>query len=184
MSTWHRSISSPRSRPALPSFLGRARELGLTTSMDTNGDPSGLWMGLDELLPHLDVLLPNRDEAVALGRAADPRQAAAALASRGPLTVVKDGGAGAFAVSPGGTVVEAPGSPVDPVDTTGAGDTFDAAFLDAWLDGLPLHAVLRRAVVAGTFCVRHVGGTAGQPTQDQITEALDEPAPLTEESSA
>jgi ribokinase len=174
----------PSLAPALPSFLGRARELGLTTSMDTNGDPSERWLGIDDLLPHLDVLLPNRDEAVALGRDADPRQAAVALASQGPLTVVKDGGAGAFAVSPDGHLVEAPGSPVDPVDTTGAGDTFDAAFLDAWLDGLPLHAVLRRAVVAGTFCVRHIGGTAGQPTQDQITEALDEPAPLTEESSA
>ena len=117
-------------------------------------------------------------------RDADPRRAAAALASQGPLTVVKDGGAGAFAVSPRGDLVETPGSPVDAVDTTGAGDTFDAAFLDAWLDGLPLPVVLRRAVVAGTFCIRHVGGTAGQPTQGQITEALDEPAPLSEESSA
>ena len=57
--------------------------------------------------------------------------------ARGPLTVVKDGAAGAFAVTPGGDLVEAAGIPVDAVDTTGAGDTFDAAFLDAWLDGVP-----------------------------------------------
>ena len=174
----------PSLAPSLPAFLRRAREEGMTTSLDTNGDPSGQWQGLDDLLPHLDVLLPNRDEAVLLGRDADPRRAAAALSSRGPLTVVKDGAAGAFAVTPDGQVVESPGAPVEAVDTTGAGDTFDAAFLDAWLDRLSLPEALRRAVLAGTFCVGRVGGTAGQPTRDQITEALDEPAPLSQESSS
>ena len=50
-----------------------ARERGLTTSLDTNGDPSETWLGVDDLLPHLDVLLPNRAEAVALGGDDDPR---------------------------------------------------------------------------------------------------------------
>ena len=172
----------PALAPALPGLLRSARERGLTTSLDTNGDPSEQWLGLDGLLPHLDVLLPNRDEAVALAREPDPRRAASALASRGPLTVVKDGGAGAFAVSADGDVVEVPASPVDPIDTTGAGDTFDAAFLDGWLDGLPLASVLRRSVAAGTLCVGRIGGTAGQPTTDQITDALDEPAPQGQEA--
>ena len=159
----------PSLAAVLAPFLGRAREHGLTTSLDTNDDPTGRWEGVDELLPHLDVLLPNRAEAVALGREADPRRAAAALAAHGPLTVVKDGAAGAFAVSRDGAVTQVAGRGVRAVDTTGAGDTFDAAFLDAWLDQVPLADALTRAVTAGARSVGHVGGTAGQPTRDQLT---------------
>jgi sugar/nucleoside kinase (ribokinase family) len=149
-------------------FLVRARELGCTTSLDTNADPAGRWHGVDALLPHLDVLLPNRAEAVALGRDPDARRAAFALAARGPLTVVKDGSAGAFAVSADGNVTAVAGLPVRAVDATGAGDTFDAAFLDAWLDADPVADALARAVCAGARSVGFLGGTAGQPTRDQL----------------
>ncbi len=154
--------------PVLPAFLARARERGLTTSLDTNGDPSERWQGVADLLPHLDLLLPNRAEAVALGGDDDPHAAAAGLAAGGPLTVVKDGPAGAWAVSPDGEVAEFSGTPLRAVDTTGAGDTFDAAFLDAWLDAVPVGEALARAVGAGALSVGAVGGTAGQPTRDQI----------------
>jgi ribokinase len=156
----------------LPDVLQKLRQLGLTTSLDTNDDPTGRWGGVDELLPHLDLLLPNRAEVVALGRAHDPRRAAQVLAAQGPTTVVKDGDRGAFAVHPDGSVTEAAATPVTPVDTSGAGDTFDAAFLAAWCDGVGLDTALRRAVVAGALSVTRTGGTAGQPTSDQITETL------------
>jgi ribokinase len=160
----------PSLAAVLPAFLGRARDRGLTTSLDTNDDPTGRWQGVDVLLPHLDVLLPNRAEAVALGGDPDPRTAAAGLAARGPLTVVKDGAAGAFAVAPDGTVTDVAGRPVPAVDTTGAGDTFDAAFLDAWLDAAPLPDALARGVTAGARSVGFVGGTAGQPDREQLTD--------------
>jgi sugar/nucleoside kinase (ribokinase family) len=162
----------PRLARELVELLRALRDLGLTTSLDTNDDPSGRWDGVDALLPHLDLLLPNRAEVVALGRDTDPRRAAQALAARGPTTVVKDGERGAFAVVPDGSVTEAAAAAVTPVDTTGAGDTFDAAFLAGWWDGLGLEASLRRAVVAGRLSVASTGGTAGQPTSDQITGAL------------
>ena len=168
----HVHVSSLFLQPGLAADLAdvllAVHDAGLTTSLDTNDDPTGRWVGVEALLPHLDVLLPNRAEAVALGDDPDPRRAAAALAARGPLTVVKDGPAGAFAVTPRGEVAEAVGSPVDAVDTTGAGDTFDAAFLDAWLDAVPTAEALARAVAAGARSVGAVGGTAGQPTRDQL----------------
>ena len=115
-----------------------------------------------DLLPHLDLLLPNRAEAVALGGDDDPRAAAAGLAARGPLTVVKDGPAGAWAVSPDGEVAEFSGTPLRAVDTTGAGDTFDAAFLDAWLDAVPVGDALARAV-ARRRAQRRRGRWHGRP---------------------
>ena len=167
----------PSLAAVLPAFLARARERGLTTSLDTNDDPTGRWEGVDALLAHLDVLLPNRAEALALGRDADVRRAAAALAARGPLTVVKDGADGAFAVCREGVVSEVAGRVVRVVDTTGAGDTFDAAFLDAWLDGVPVPDALARAVAAGARSVGSVGGTAGQSTREQLTHDQHDASP-------
>jgi ribokinase len=154
----------------LPELLAEVRRLGVTTSLDTNDDPSGRWEGVDALLPHLDLLLPNRAEAVALARETEPRRAAAVLAARGPVVVVKDGAHGAFAVTPAGDLVDALAEPRSSVDTTGAGDTFGAAFVDAWLDGSELSRCLRRAVLAGAFAVSALGGTTGQPTSDDLTD--------------
>ena len=61
------------------------------------------------------------------------------------------------------------GTPVDAVDTTGAGDTFDAAYLDSFLRGLDPQECLRRACLAGALSTSAVGGTAGQPTIDQLS---------------
>jgi ribokinase len=152
----------------LPALLAELRATGISTSLDTNDDPAGAWLGVEQLLPHLDVLLPNRSELLAIARDDETPRAAAALAAAGPLVVVKDGAAGAFAVTPTGAVTHAAGEPVTAVDTTGAGDTFDAAFLDAWLSGTPVDESLRRAVRAGSFAVRALGGTAGQPYDDDL----------------
>ena len=153
---------------ALPAVLAEIRASGRTVSLDTNDDPAGRWQGVTELLPHVDVLLPNRREALALTGASDLPAAARKLAGHGPLVVVKDGDAGALACSPDGTLTSVDALPREPVDTTGAGDTFDAAFLDGWLDGLPLPHCLDRAVRAGAAAVGAVGGTAGQPTAREL----------------
>ncbi|GAA4347480.1 carbohydrate kinase family protein [Angustibacter luteus] len=154
----------------LPALLTELRSQGLTTSLDTNDDPSDRWQGVDHLLAHLDVLLPNRAEVCAIGQDGDPRRAATTLAGRGPLVVVKDGADGAFAATADGELLAAAGEPRDPVDTTGAGDTFDAAFLDAWLDDTPLADCLHRATLAGTLSVGALGGTGSQPTRADLNE--------------
>ncbi|MFT3891142.1 MAG: hypothetical protein QM730_05870 [Anaerolineales bacterium] len=55
-------------QPELPNLFKRARSLGLTTSLDTNYDPSEKWLGFDELLSVTNVFLPNEKEAVSLTR--------------------------------------------------------------------------------------------------------------------
>jgi sugar/nucleoside kinase (ribokinase family) len=159
----------------LPAVLGEIRASGVTVSLDTNDDPARRWDGVAELLPHVDVLLPNEAEALAIAGAiagrpsAEPVAAARALAALGPLVVVKRGPEGALAASGGDITESIPASPRRPVDTTGAGDSFDAAFLDAWLDGTPLDACLARAVRAGSAATRAVGGTSGQLWAAELT---------------
>ncbi|HSK34519.1 MAG TPA: carbohydrate kinase family protein [Propionicimonas sp.] len=160
----------------LPALLAEARERGVTTSLDTNWDPAQAWAGVAECLPHLDVFLPNAAEALAIARAlggepGDAESAARLLAGHGPVVAVKVGAAGGFAVA-GDLLVRAPGLAMDVVDTTGAGDSFDAGFLAAWLSGLDLATAVRWGTTAGSLSTRGAGGTGGQPTRAELEDAL------------
>lgn len=172
-----------RLRPDLPELLAAARSAGTTTSLDPNWDPAGRWDGIDAgLLAGLDLLLPNAEEAKRITGADDPETAAARLASladsgpgdrRRPLTVaMKIGSAGALARR-GAEVVRLRALPIEPVDTTGAGDSFDAGFLFGHLNGWPLEAALALAVACGSLSTRAAGGTDGQPTLDEARAAAE-----------
>ena len=154
--------------PGLPGLLGAVRSRGGSTSLDPNWDPSGAWNGsLRTLLPHVDVLFVNRAEALALTGAADVRHAAADLRGAGPrCVVVKLGPDGVFALAAGGEATTATAFTVDAVDATGAGDSFDAGFLHAYLAGRPLGACVELGNACGALSTRALGGTAGQPTID------------------
>ena len=167
----------PTLAAGLPDLFRRARAAGCSTSLDTNFDPAGRWDGLEDVLPVTDVLLPNRTEALALakrygaadpdaptGEAADVAVAAAAISARGPLVVVKDGERGAVAVTPDGQTWRQPGHPVVAVDSTGAGDSFDAAFLAGRSLGRSLPECLDLACRAGARSTLGVGGTSTQAT--------------------
>ena len=74
---------------------------------------------------------------------------------------MKCGTDGAFAVERDGTVTRVPALPVEAVDTTGAGDSFDAGFLAGFLAGRPVGTCLALGVAAGALSTRGIGGTAG-----------------------
>ncbi|MEZ0446984.1 carbohydrate kinase family protein [Cellulomonas sp. ICMP 17802] len=148
----------------LPGLLAEVRAAGVTVSLDTNWDPAERWDGVLDLLAHVDVVLPNLAELRAL--AAGPRtdvDRARRLASLGPRVVVKAGADGGWSVDPAGAFFEAPGLPVDVVDTTGAGDSFDAGYLAALAHGIADEAErLRWAAGAGSLSTLGSGGTGRQ----------------------
>lgn len=167
----------PKLAAGLQAVLSRAHTLGLTTSLDTNDDPSDRWEAIAGVLGHVDVLLPNAREAGALaaqfagGTADDAVESAGLLAAQGPAVVVKLGAEGAAQVSSDGVVLRAPGPTTEVVDTTGAGDTLVAAYLDGRLRGLSDEQCLRRGVLAGALSTAATGGTSGQPTSDELAKA-------------
>lgn len=158
---------------AQPGLLELCRARGVTTSFDPGWHEEALADArVRRLADAVDLLLPNRPEAARLAGLeadADADAALAALAARRPngVTVVKDGARGALGVDATGRArVSAP--PVVVVDTTGAGDVFDAGFLDAWLGGAALEACLRRGVTCGSRAVGAFGGATAAPTRDEL----------------
>jgi sugar/nucleoside kinase (ribokinase family) len=168
------------SRDRLPAFFAAARERGQSTSFDTNWDPTDRWgSDVGAMLRAADVFLPNAAEARRIARLVDVEDAAMALATMGsvgrsdggPIVAVKLGPAGALACRAGGPIVRVPAMPVEPVDTTGAGDSFNAGFLRAWLDGGDLRASLELGVVCGAMSTRRAGGVDGQATLAEARDA-------------
>ncbi|HEY9498165.1 MAG TPA: carbohydrate kinase family protein [Terrimesophilobacter sp.] len=170
----------PELAQGLPELLADLRSGGITTSLDTNWDPSGRWSGLAALLPAVDILFPNLEELRAIASrlgwdGAHDEGAARAIAARGPRVVVKAGAAGGWSLGPDGERNSAPGLALEVVDTTGAGDSFDAGYLAALSQHItPERLRLRWAAVAGSLSTRGVGGTAAQGTLSELMERLPE----------
>jgi len=152
--------------PGLPAVLRAARRSGTTTSLDTNWDPALRWGGdtLGACLAETDVLLPNETEALHLSGEATIGPAAAALTGRGPRVVVKLGARGALCADGERWYrIELPARLDHPVvDTTGAGDCFNAGLIAGLRRGLDLPAAAALGCAAGTASTAAVGGSGAR----------------------
>jgi sugar/nucleoside kinase (ribokinase family) len=157
-------------QPGLPDLFRRARSLGLSISLDTNWDPNGEWGGVRELLPWIDVFLPNENEALAVTGASGLESAAAELSRLCKVVAIKLGARGGLACQ-GEAVLRLPALPVRVVDTVGAGDSFNGGFLYGYLHQWTLEQSLRLACACGSISTRTAGGTVGQATLDEALRA-------------
>jgi sugar/nucleoside kinase (ribokinase family) len=160
--------------PDLPELFGGLRKMGLTISLDTNDDPDDRWDGvLDELLGLVDILLPNERELCRIARRDTPGEALAALSERVPCIAVKCGTRGSMVQAGGRRAVAAPVA-VTAVDTIGAGDSFNAGFLFAWLQGLDPQACARAGNVTGALSTLRSGGTEAFRDRSLVASFLKE----------
>ncbi|GAB3576994.1 sugar kinase [Amycolatopsis endophytica] len=147
-------LLDPSSRPAGLAALAAAKEAGLTTSVD----PQAAALITDTFLDDVhgtDLLLPNTAELLALTGSDDPLVAKTLLDTVGAVAVTS-GLDGATWVSPDG-VVSVPAEEAECVDSTGAGDAFDAGVLAAWVRGESIVEALRAGVRLGARAVTKVG---------------------------
>jgi argininosuccinate lyase len=153
-------------------LLEQTRELGGRTFFDTAWDASG-WVAATReevlgLLPHVDVFLPNEAEAHALTGEHGPIEQIARSLQRvsGGWVVVKLGARGSYACGPGGRTLEARASDVRVVDSTGAGDAFNAGLIAALAEGRDWPGALRAgSELAGRIVSRTPGERQASPAR-------------------
>jgi sugar/nucleoside kinase (ribokinase family) len=155
----------PKLAARLAGLFEAARAAGASTSLDTNDDPSGRWHLAAGLLAATDYLLPNEGEALALSGTPSLSDA---LAVFGPVPIVKRGRDGALARQ-AGKILEVTGPVLDPVDTVGAGDSFDAGFLAGLLASGNLAEAVALGCACGALSTRAAGGTAAQPGLEEAS---------------
>ena len=154
-------------RSGLRGLFAAARKAGLTTSLDTGYDPSEVWSRqLIETLEEVDVFLPNETEIQKISGCTDLLDGLRALDNGHTLVAGKLGADGCISRHRG-EVLQVKAFPVDVVDTTGAGDSFNAGFLHAWLRGCPLRSCLLLGAACGALSTRGLGGTTTQPTLEE-----------------
>jgi sugar/nucleoside kinase (ribokinase family) len=153
--------------------FAEARRLGAKTVLDVVTPPGADYLArLAPVLPHVDVFLPNADEAKLITGEADPLRQAERFRSMGAGTVVVTLGGDGSVLADGSRRLRAAAYPVEFVDGTGGGDAFAAGYIDGLLRGLATEDCLRVASALGASCVRAVGTTPGVFTRPELDAFL------------
>jgi len=159
-------------RPAFRRLFALAHSSGLSTSLDPGFDPAERWdRDLLETLESVDLLFPNEVELAAISGTAGLADGLRRVSSARTRVVAKLGPRGCATLEKDG-LLEAPAFAIDPIDTTGAGDSFDAGFLHAWLREQPIRECLRWGSACGSLSTRGLGGTPSQPDLAQVRALL------------
>ena len=148
-----------------------AKKQGLTTSLDTQWDPFEKWdINLKELLPHVDVFIPNEDEILALTKKTTVEEGINSLKDFANTVVVKMGKNGSLGWSKGQTYRAEPYLNPSVVDAIGAGDSFDAGFVTKFIKQLSLEKCLKFGNLAGAINTTAAGGTTAFSSFEKIKE--------------
>ncbi len=122
---------------------------------------------LSAVLPFVDYILPNEDEAARLTGERDPRVNAERFISQGAKCVIIKLGRRGCLIHAQNDLYEIPACPVThTVDTTGAGDCFAAGFLWALSEGFPLEECGKFACATASCTVEETGATTGLHSLD------------------
>lgn len=174
----HMHLSSyylqPGLRAGCAELFRRCKEAGLTTSFDPGWDPEEKWdRDIREVLQFVDVLLPNEQEAVHISGRQSTEDALAELGETCEVVVIKLGSRGAVCRVED-KIIRTGTYTVDPVDTTGAGDSFNAGFLFEWLRGSDIEQCLTTGTACGALATTKLGGSTASPTVGELQAFLAE----------
>lgn len=147
-------------------------ETEATVSFDVGWDSTGEWKPeIRELFPYIDILFMNETEAEHYGRTDNALKAAEEFAKTAGMAVIKRGKSGSIAVRDQ-KLYQAPSYTVTAVDTTGAGDSFNAGFVYGFLRGKTMEECLQCGNACGALSVTALGGNTGFPTEERLQEFL------------
>ncbi|GAC1640613.1 MAG: carbohydrate kinase family protein [Candidatus Acidiferrum sp.] len=158
-------------------FLHKSlRKRGALVSLDVGPDASRLFpRKILQILPQIDILFANLSEAFALTRERDARSALRSLHNAGASDVVLKLGKDGCMIFHAGEVIEAPAFAVQAIDSTGAGDAFVGAFLQARIRGWSQPEAAIAANAAGAAATKVLGAGENLPHLREIIRVLETP---------
>ena len=150
----------------------RARDMGLTTSLDPDSDPTGVWdESIFEVLKYVDVFLPNEQEALHITKCNSLEAALNVLSQTVKIAVIKAGKRGVW-VKNKTKIYHADVFKVDVVDTTGAGDSFNSGFIYKYYQGDDLENCIIWGSACAAISTTKSGGTTAFPDQVELEQFL------------
>jgi sugar/nucleoside kinase (ribokinase family) len=159
-----------------PDVCRLAHAAGLTVSFDPGWDEQALHeTRTARVIAEADLFLPNQEELCHIARSERVDEAVSVVqdAQKQGTLIVKAGAQGATAYLPDGSPeIHVATLPITPVDTTGAGDAFDAGLLHALVQGLPLETSMRYGAVCGGLATTAPGGITALPTLEEMHKWL------------
>lgn len=154
----HLHIAEYATLHEIPDLVKRAKSKGLSVSLDPSWDAALIYdQTFLQACAGIDLFLPNLEEAEAITGSNHPEKALRMLSDTFPHVALKGGAQGAWTIKDG-SVLHVAAEAVPVVDTTGAGDAFNAGFIDAWLSGGSLLACLTTGIRSGSLAVQSAGG--------------------------
>ncbi|MGK7390091.1 MAG: carbohydrate kinase family protein [Candidatus Cyclobacteriaceae bacterium M2_1C_046] len=153
----------------LVDLFRKAKELGLTTSIDPQWDPAEQWdIDLPKLLPFVDVFMPNSNELMLLTGTKNVQDGKSKLAPFANTLVVKDGSSGVYAWADNELIYQPAFLNENVVDSIGAGDSFDAGFISKYIKGNSLRECLKYGALTGAINTTRSGGTTAFEDMDLV----------------
>ena len=172
----HLHLSSIYLQPGLhkgtEELFRKAKEMGLTTSLDPGWDPFEEWDdNIFNTLRHVDIFLPNEQEALHITGTDTVRKALEELSKFSETVVITQGSQGILCYHQG-EMIHSQVYPVEPKDTTGAGDSFNAGFLYQWINKGDIHEAIKYGSACGAIATTRLGGGTASPSLVEIEEFL------------
>lgn len=172
--TKHIHISSVFMQSALKrdlmQILRLARENGVTTSLDTQWDPTEKWdLDYREVLPLISVFMPNEKELCALTRSKTVDEAVEKILPYINAAVIKQGSRGSLLLTKDGVRHQQTAMlNTQVVDAIGAGDSFNSGFIAQFVQGASLTDCQRYGNMTGAINTTAAGGTAAFTSREEV----------------
>ncbi len=154
----------------ITTLFKRAKNLGLTTSLDTQWDPDEKWnISTKELLPYVDVFLPNKEEFLRITKKETIDKAYQSVKKYANIVIVKDSVNGVHAFAPEKQFYQPAFIMENIVDAIGAGDSFNAGFLKEYINKNDLETCVLEGTIAGAINTQGEGGTGAFKDIEKIS---------------
>ena len=161
--------------PEIHILFQRAKELGLTTSLDPQWDPNEKWdVDLNKLLPNVDIFLPNESELMAMTGTKSIDEGVRKIEDFSNYIVVKQGVNGVALYNEGEIIYKPAFLNNEVVDAIGAGDSFNSGFVNAFIKSKPMDKCLEEGAITGAINTTSSGGTAAFKSKEVIRNTAKE----------